>query len=152
MATAEVYYKWSNQEDGARHRGGWSRAADANAQGNNGIVALNQHAERQAWAAAWGHIRLHVAVHIAQHAGDTFQVKFWVDQQICPSCQKWMLIDVVSNLKLLPWTHTGLGGVQLFAEVLFAGATQRVRVQRSKIWPVEVGFIARYEDLPDQYT
>lgn len=154
MATAEVYVKWSNQGDGNRGAGAWGLFGQGQALGAHGIVALNQHAERSAWKDAWGghnNIRTYVAANRARFAGARLQVKFWVDQQICPSCQKWLLIDVIAHLKQLSQANAGLI-VELYAEVRFAGATNRVRVQRQTVWPVTVGHTAVYANLPDVYN
>ena len=77
-------------------------------------------------------------------------MKFWVDQQICPSCQKWMIVEVIAHLKQLPAEHAGLI-VELYAEVRRMGTDHKIRVQRSAVWPGEVGLTARYEDLPVDY-
>jgi hypothetical protein len=157
MATAEVYGKWSNQTDGNRGAGGWGFFGQAQTtMGAGGINPLNQHAERLAWRQAWGagqgpNIRTHVASSRANFTGQRYQVKFWVDQQICSTCQKWLIIDVISHLKQLSQANPGLI-VELYAEVLFAGQTRRVRVQRETIWPVQIGLKARYIDLPVQYN
>ena len=114
MARAIVYCRWENQ-GGPTGQGGWSYMAEASAQGNTGIVALNAHAERKAWAVAWGPnnsgsgpVRGYLAGTIDKFKGKTFQVKFWVDQQVCPTCQKWMVIDVISHLKVLHVTYPQL--------------------------------------------
>jgi hypothetical protein len=152
MARAEVYGKWSTQGEGRRGSGGWSLfGTGLAAGGGGGIIALNQHAERVAWKEAWGDIRTRVASTRASFGGAKYQVKFWVDQQICPSCQKWLIIDVISHLKQLSQQNGGLS-VELHAEVLFAGVTRSVRVQRSTVWPVSIGHTANYADLPDVYN
>jgi hypothetical protein len=151
MANAEVYCKWSNQGDGNRAAGGWGFQGHAVAAfGGGGIIALTMHAERVAWRTAWPAIKAYVTAHINNFAGTRFQVKFWVDQQICPTCQKWLVVDVISPLKQLAQAHQGLI-VELYAEVLFAGATNRVRVQRSTVWPMQIGNVAQYELMPDNY-
>lgn len=154
MATAEVYVKWSTQGDGNRGAGAWGLFGQGAAHGAHGIVALNQHAERIAWGQAWsGHnnIRTHVANTIGHFPGARLQVKFWVDQQICPSCQKWLIIDVIAHLKQLSRANPGLI-VELYAEVRSVGATTRVRVQRQTVWPVTVGHTAVYANLPQVYN
>ena len=153
MATAEVYSKWSNQGNGNRGGGGWSGPHGiGTAQMGSSIVPLVRHAERVAWRQAWPNsIRTHIQQSIANFPGQRYQIKFWVDQQVCPTCQKWMIIDVLSHLKLLNQTFPRLI-VELYAEVHFAGTTNRVRVQRSTIWPVTVGHTALYVNLPQQYN
>lgn len=147
MARAEIYSKWGNQGDGYRGSGGWSGSHGNGMSGLAGAIAeLDQHAERIAWREACSVIRRHINNTAANFIGETYQIKFWVDQQICPTCQKWMVVDVISHLKLLKQLHPGLK-VELYAEVVFAGKTNRVRVQRSTIWPVEVGNRPRYEDF-----
>jgi len=152
MASAEVYCKWANQGEGVRGGGAWSLRANALAAGGGGgIIALNMHAERVAWRTAWPAIKAYVGQSIAGFPGQHLQVKFWVDQQICPSCQKWLIIDVIAHLKQLTQAHAGLI-VELYAEVLFAGATRKVQVKRSTQWPVEIGNKATYDELPVIYT
>ena len=134
MANAEVYVKWANQGDGNRAQGGWSLRGSGAAMGADGLVALNMHAERRAWKEAWGHnqptnLRTYVTSTRANFPHQRLHVKFWVDQQICPSCQKWLLVDVIAHLKELSRLNPGLI-VELYAEVFFAGATKRVRVHR----------------------
>jgi hypothetical protein len=151
MANAEVYCKWSNQGEGNRQAGGWGLHGSATAAfGGGGIIALNNHAERAAWRTAWPAIKTYVANSIGNFPGARLQVKFWVDQQICPTCQKWLIIDVIGHLKQLTQTHRGLI-VELYAEVIFAGVTRRVKVQRTTVWPVEIGNLATYDLLPMNY-
>ena len=78
-----------------------------------------------------------------------FQVKFWVDQMVCPTCQKWMVIDVISNLKLLRHKY-GLR-VELYAEVRTPSTTNKIRVKRSADWN-GVGQIRRFEDIQGGYN
>jgi hypothetical protein len=152
MANAEIYCKWSNQNDGNRGSAGWGGPYGRGAAGGGGgIVALRNHAERVAWKEAWPEIRQLVDDTIDNHEGHAFQVKIWLDQQVCPSCQKWMIIDVISHLKQLQHKYPKLR-VELYAEVLRAGVTHRVRVQRSTLWPVNVGNKATYADLPVNYN
>ena len=87
---------------------------------------------------------------IATFTGNYLEVKFWVDQQICPSCQKYLLVDVISHLKQLSQSHGGLR-VDLFAEVMSHDGTNRVAVKRSTIWPLTVGKNSTFESLPDVY-
>jgi hypothetical protein len=152
MANAEVYCKWANQGDGNRGAGAWSFRGDGQAAfGGGGIILLNMHAERIAWRTAWPSIKAYVPASIGHFPGRRFQVKFWVDQQICPSCQKWLIIDVISHLKQLSQANLGLI-VELYAEVLFNHVTRRLRVQRSTVWPVEIGHTATYNQLPMIYN
>ncbi|NWL80870.1 hypothetical protein DM872_28855 [Pseudomonas taiwanensis] len=153
MANAEIYTKWSGQSDGSRRSGGWSGPhGSANATGAGGIVALNQHAERLAWKAAWpSRIRAHIQQTIGNFPNQTYQIKIWVDQQVCPTCQKWMVIDVIGHLKLLQQSYPTLK-VELYAEVLFAGVTRKIRVQRTTVWPVEIGNQSTYQNLPVIYN
>ncbi len=158
MATAEVYVKWSNMGDGDRARGGWAKKGDGLAAGGGaaGIIALGNHAERQAWKDAWGNqnhnnIRAYVAGSIANHANDTFEIKFWLDQQVCPACQKWMLIDVIAQAKLLKELHQGLI-YKIYVEVQAHDGTHRIPLGRETVWPVTVGNKATYAELPDVYV
>lgn len=82
---------------------------------------------------------------------DNFQIKFWVDAQICPTCQKWLLIDIISHLKQLSAQFEGMR-VDLFAEVRASVATTRVDVKRSAVWPVSVGQTANYSALAKTYN
>jgi hypothetical protein len=159
MVTAEVYCKWSSQGDGNRGGGAWALMGlgTANMGGGGGATnALSNHAERLAWAAAWGrntvnNLRVRVNDTRANFRGDNFQVKFWVDAQICPTCQKWLLVDVISHMKQLSALFGGMR-VDLFAEVRASGATTRVDVKRSTVWPVSVAQIANYSELPKTYN
>ena len=156
MADAEVYCKWSNQGEGARGAGGWGLVGSGGAHGGGGgIIALSDHAERHAWKEAWGgetrdNLRARVAATKASFEGEKFQVKFWVDQQICPTCQKWLIIDVIGHLKQLASLHKVQ--VELYAEVKFAGETNKLKVTRLAVWPVTIGKTASYADLPSVYN
>lgn len=154
MARAEVYSKWSTQGNGNRGGGGWSGphgTGEAAHAGGGGIIPINQHAERVAWRAALPNIRRHVQNTRDHFANDNkYQIKIWVDQQVCPTCQKWMVIDVISHLKQLKQTYPGIK-FEFYAEVIFANVTRNIKVQRSTTWPVEIGNQPRYEDFPVNY-
>lgn len=150
MANAEIYSKWSSQTDGNRGGGGWSgphgRGTAAFSTAGT-ISAVTNHAERVAWREAWiGKIETHIRGSINNFLGQTYQIKFWVDQQICPDCQKWLIIDVITHLKLLPTKFPGLR-VELYAEVLFSNVTRKVKVQRSTVWPVEIGLKRTFAEM-----
>ncbi|EUB75067.1 hypothetical protein PMI27_001243 [Pseudomonas sp. GM41(2012)] len=152
MANAEIYTKWRDQQGGNRGSGWSGPHGSASASGAEGIVELNQHAERLAWKAAWPNaIRTFIRTSIKQFPNQPLQIKIWVDQQVCPSCQKWMVIDVISHLKLLKQEFPTLK-VELYAEVLFARKTEKVRVQQSTVWPVTVGNQSTYQNLPEIYN
>lgn len=156
MAIGEVYCKWSSQGDGNRAAGAWALMGEGVAVQAGPVNALNQHAERLAWLEAWGrntvhNLRARVTGSRENFPNDHFQVKFWVDQQICPSCQKWLLVDVIAHLKQLSAQFEGMR-VELFAEVLRNGVTTRVDVKRSTVWPVNVGLTPNYADLPVVYN
>ena len=152
MAIAEVYSKWSSQGAGVRGAGGWGRkGGPANAGGGGGVLAAAAHAEREAWREAWPVIRTHVRASRVNFPADRYEVKIWVDQQICPSCQKWMIVEVIAHLKQLSTAHAGLR-VELYAEVRRMGVDKKTRVQRSTVWDNDIGLTARYQDLPADYN
>ena len=150
MANADVYTRWSingnravKKGDGKawdyKATGGWSWKGDgSNAQGE-GLV----HAERKAWREAWPQIP---AVAKAVTAFDKkdyfFQIKFVVDQQVCPSCQRWMIVEVLGHIKLLRPAK-----VIAYAEVHTAGDKEWVRIGRETAWPVVVGNKSNWQDL-----
>lgn len=157
MANAEVYVKWSSQNDGIRGQGAWSQKGSGGAQGggSSGVLDTRHHAERTAWKEAWGrntqdNLRAHVTQTRGGFPNDRLQVKFWVDQQICPDCQKWLTVNVISELKQLAANHQGLV-VELWAEVRFAGNTNRLRVTRTSTWPVTIGLVPTFADMPEDY-
>lgn len=152
MANAEIYTKWRDQPGGNRGTGWSGPHGHANASGAEGLVSLSLHAERLAWKSAWPNaIRTYIRGSIKQFPGQPLQIKIWVDQQICPTCQKWMVIDVISHLKLLKMEFPTLK-VELYAEVLFARTTTKIRVQQTTVWPKSIGNQSTYQDLPEIYN
>jgi hypothetical protein len=69
-----------------------------------------------------------------------------VDAEIWPTCQKWLIIDVLGQLKSLtvPW--------KLHAEVKRGAQTFIMEVKRSAVWDVNIGQTAQYKDLPNVYN
>ncbi len=146
MANAEVYVKWSSLTDGDRSKGGWAFKGDGSASGKSGLVDTDDHAERKAWREAWGsdrkdNIRVYANDRPADFATDKLQVKFWVDQQICASCQQWLIVHVMRHLSSLKIPY------DLYAEVKFNGHTNRVQVNRGAVWPVTIGMLPTWDKI-----
>lgn len=150
MANADVYVRWSvngnkaiKKGDGKtwdfKGAGGWGHKGDGeNAQGD-GLV----HAERKAWKIAWPKIRTFAAAPTPfDKTACYLQVKFVVDQQVCPSCQRWMIVEVLSHLKSLKPQR-----VLAYAEVHTTGKHDWVRIGRETDWPVHVGLMDNWQDL-----
>ena len=163
MANAEVYVKWSDQTDGNRGSGAWALMSDGVASHQKQIIALDMHAERVAWADAWTDptkIRAAALKH-KNHPDAIFEIKFWVDQQICPTCQRWMVVEVLSNLKGMKHI-LGLEDLRwkAYAEVEHSIAWRnekgkldsakqvaRVRIGRETEWPETVGGMPDWQSL-----
>ena len=150
MANADVYVRWSalgnkavKKGDGKtwdyKATGGWSWKGDGSNAMGDGLV----HAERKAWKTAWPTIPAYARVVTAFEKNEHFlQVKFVVDQQVCPSCERWMVIEVIGHLKLLRPAK-----VIAYAEVHTAGGREWVRIGRETAWPVSVGNKSSWQDL-----
>lgn len=154
MANAEVYCKWASQNDGDRGQGGWSGpfgSGGITMSKGGGINPLANHAERQAWKVAWPQVRQHLATTQGHFPNQEFEVKIWVDQAVCPACQKWMVVEVLRHLGQIPHQWNDIPGVKLYAEVTSGGSTGRVHVTRTAQWPVQVGNVATFGSMPAVY-
>lgn len=151
MANADVYARWSwsggqavKKTDGKKwdfkNSGGWSWLAD----GSSTLGEGTAHAERQAWKTAWPAI---IALSrkpdsTGKNATSVLQVKFVVDQQVCASCQRWMVVEVLSHLKQLRPIKA-----VAYAEVHTTGEHDWVRIGRETEWPKHVGMFGNWQDL-----
>jgi hypothetical protein len=155
MAKSEVYARWSfngnkavKKDDGNawdyKNSGGWGCYGE----GSSTLGQHTAHAERQAWKNGWPKIRTYaqntVSEQKAKFPEAFFQVKFVVDQQVCPSCQRWMVIEVLMHLKQLK----DIKVIAIaYAEVHTAGTREWFRIGRDSNWPKEVGQIKGWDDL-----
>jgi len=137
MVKANVYVKFSSQNAWS---GPYGEGAAERKKGGGGVNADDAHAERKAWKGAWHDVRVWVTANLESFPDDLVDVKFDVDAQICPSCQRWLIEDVIGHLKLLPRR------VKLWAEV--KGTT--VEVKRTTVWPVEVGQCDTYQVVKEK--
>ena len=151
MAQAEVFARWSwsgnqavTKTDGKKwdfkRAGGWGSFGA----GSSTLGEGTAHAERQAWKEAWPKIKAFALKPdtTGRNANSVFQVKFVVDQQVCPSCQRWMVVDVISHLKQLRPIKA-----IAYAEVHTTGKSDWVQIGRETAWPTHVGLVEDWQDL-----
>ncbi len=156
MANVRIYSKWDQQ---GTWNGPWATSTASYAV-NSSLVPVSSHAERLAWKEAWpDKFRKHINDSLTFFPDTrTYEIKIWVDQQICPSCQKWMIINVISDLKQLkdyisrqPNPRNLPCKVNLWAEVRRQGTDNKIQVHRDTVWPGNIGFCEKYSDMPSVY-
>jgi hypothetical protein len=127
VAKAKVYFRFDGPGNGWQgpQGEGSSRQADGNTSRN--------HAERQAWRQAGKGLQAWYDQRVAHAADQGVEVKIWVDQVVCPSCQLWMIAGVLRNLGAFAFRP------KLFVEVQGMGSIQMMEVTRNAIWPVNIG-------------
>lgn len=128
MAKAKVYFRFDGPGNGWQgpQGSGSSQQADGN--------SAADHAERQAWREAQKTLQAWYDERKGDYAGQKVQVKIWVDQQVCPQCQLWMIAGVLRNLAKFAFKP------ELFVEVKSVGTTKITSaVTRHYVWPADIG-------------
>lgn len=140
MANAEIYARYKTKG------GGWSgpfgTGESTMLQHQRGVDNSDSHAERQAWREAIdknnkSNIDSWFDKTKAGFADSDVQIKIAVDQLVCPSCQKWIVDNCISDLAALKCSSERK--TELLVEVKSGGSNVIIGVTRNSPWSSKVG-------------
>jgi hypothetical protein len=139
MAKASVFTRFNKKDMG--WSGPWGTGESSMADHQRGVDNSSTHAERQAWEKAMAPANGQNIQAWFNAAERNFpelgvQIKIVVDQQVCPSCQQYILETVLTQMKTL---KVGKRSLQLFVEV----NKTIIGVARDTVWPKEIGQLPR---------
>jgi hypothetical protein len=166
MAHADIFTKWGDQP--IQEVGGDYGTGETS--GQSGVYAAEDHAERKAWKSInWKKIEHYIKICCSPEGRNTpdskgeytqeFDIVIAVDQQICASCQRWMVnlalpemhtmvqhFNLPENIKL---TYKLLASVQ--RKIKKKTAVYYVEVNKKSYWSSDVGsrpYYANFQNEP----